>query len=124
MSEHETQESVTSWIEESYPGASLKRRLKHLFEEVTEGVVSAGTELTLEEALNVVTHAWTKAQGQPQDPKKEIGDIRISLIGIASHLEIDEQEALDTVMQENRARSLEERQAREAAKLELNIFNT
>ena len=124
MNEHETQASVNDWIEESYPGASLKRKLKHAFEEMTELARSAGTDLTEDEIISVIRHSWQKSANSIPNPAGEIADVRISLIGISSKMGIDEQDALDTTMGANRERSLADRQAREAAKLTLDIFKT
>ncbi len=119
----ETQNSVNDYITESYPGASMERRLKQLYEEATELTVSIGTRLELEQIINVVRHAWEKSQGETQHPAGEIADVRISLMGISSALCVTEQLALNDKMQKNRARSLADRQAREAAKQALGIFS-
>lgn len=119
----ETQKSVNDWIEESYPGASLKRKLKHAFEEMTELTVGAETNLTLEDIIAVVSHAWHKSQQSPQNPQTEVGDMRIALTGIASTLGVNEQDALNATMKTNRERSLAERQARESTKQTLSIFS-
>ena len=68
----ETQNSVNDWIEESFPGASMKRKLKHAFEEMTELAVSAKSGLTLEEIIAVISHSWTKSQGNTQNPKMKL----------------------------------------------------
>lgn len=101
----------------------MERRLKQLYEEATELTVSIGTRLELEQIINVVRHAWEKSQGETQHPAGEIADVRISLMGISSALCVTEQLALNDKMQKNRARSLADRQAREAAKQALGIFS-
>lgn len=122
---HETQSTTFDWIEESYPGASVKRRLTHAFEELTELALKAMPNIDIANIQNVIAHTAEKVSKQADDGRGvagEIGDMRISMIGIASALGVDEQRALDDVMAANRARSLDERQRREAAKQKLEIF--
>jgi hypothetical protein len=124
MIEHETQDSISQWIDASFPAATMRRRLKHLLEEVTELTVASGTDLTLADAIAVLTHAWVKAQSQTgQSVASEIADARISLTGIASAQGICEQDALNEKMTENRQRSLAERQQREADKQALPVYS-
>lgn len=122
MSKPENQDSVYEWIESGFPGASMERRITHLYDEVTELAVSLNTKVDLEKIISVIRHSWEKAQSAPAEPKGEIADVRISLIGIASAAGINEQEALDDKMEENRARTLEATRAREAGKQELKLY--
>jgi hypothetical protein len=111
----ETQTSVTSWIRESFPGATLNRRIKHLFEEVTELARAMGN-VGWNPALDTTKAAWEIAECRSTCMSAEIAGFRASLSAIATDHGICEQDALNTVMARNRARSLAERQAREAAK--------
>ncbi|GEM_PF-2265409 len=119
---HETQQTVSDWIEESFPNASMRRRLKHLFEEVTELALALDPELELADIQAIVGHTAAKATGG--NAGSEIADVRIALSGIATAAGIDEQEALDETMAGNRERSLADRQAREAGKQQLTIFRS
>lgn len=121
----EDQYSVSEWIEESYPGASMRRRLKHAFEELTELALKLDPTIDISQLQAIVAHAAAKSLQQDdngQSAHGEIGDVRIALSGIATAADIDEQQALDDVMAQNRARSLADRRKREAAKQQLDIF--
>jgi NTP pyrophosphatase (non-canonical NTP hydrolase) len=110
----ETQETVSAWCDRHYPGLSAAQRLKDLVEEVTELAASLNN-VPLEEILDIVCRTWEKSAGQLGDRREtpgEIGDVRISVMSLATALGIDEQEALDEKMAINRAKSPEESQAR------------
>lgn len=125
MDEHETQQTVWAWIDAAYPGASVKRRVLHLFEEVTELGVNSNPDIPLDAIIGVVTHAWNKAQAQKNDTASlggEVADTRIALTGLASALGVDEQQVLDEKMTAIRAKGMDEMRAREAQKQQLPIF--
>lgn len=121
----EDQYSVFQWIEESFPGASMDRRIKHLFEEVTELAIALNPDMDVAKLQAIIAHTADKARQQHTERSNigaEIADVRISISGIASAADIDEQNALDNTMAINRQRNLAVRQQREAAKQSLPIF--
>jgi NTP pyrophosphatase (non-canonical NTP hydrolase) len=108
----ETQASVTEWCEEHYPGQDVPTRLRDLFEEATELAASLGV-VDVEELVDVVRKSWAKSDvGNKAETPGEIADVTIATSWLASGLKLDVQEALDDKMAVNRAKTVEQSQAR------------
>lgn len=125
MKKNQTQRMVTAWIEESFPNATMKRRIKHLFEEVTELAVALQADLTEDDLHKVIAHVWKRAsQHRKHDVEAEVGDTQIAMIGIASQRRISIQTSLNKVMRRNLRRPLTERRRKEEAKQRLVVFKS
>jgi hypothetical protein len=114
----ETQESVTAWCNEHYPGADEANGIRRLFEEATE-LAAAINAIDLEGLLDTVRKSWEKSQKDRGDRRQipgEIADVRIAEQWLASALNVDEQAALDDKMAVNRKRTVSESQARQSKK--------
>src|ERR1700722_3283139 len=110
---HETQETVSEWCDQHYPGFDAIARLLDRVEEVMELAAAMGIEK--EVLFARAAQSWQKSQkdfGDPIQIPKEIGDIKIATYWLATKLKVDAQEALDRVMKDNRMRKPEEARAR------------
>ena len=108
----DNQQTITEWGELHYPGMTAKDSIRDLFEETTE-LAAATNVCSLEELLDVVRKSWEKSEkGNKEDVPGEIADVQICIHWAASKLGYDSQAELNNKMNINRAKTVEESQAR------------
>ena len=113
MSQGETQESLNTWVHESFPEWSgPKGRSLAIIEEAVELALVVG--LTSEEILSAVNLPIIKEAKRredpdyvPEGPEGEVADIYLNVLAFAEEVGVDAKKALNHKMKINRSRPKE-----------------
>lgn len=118
----ETQKTVFDWCEIHYPNDDTAQKIVNLIEEVTElGRVLGVAPDVMRRAMDIAIRKSNDPVGDRDCIVKEVGDTQLSIFNLAETLGVDAIAALDVVMLENRARSMETSAARSALKLGMGL---